>query len=43
MMTMLKSPKIYRKYENKGIYECAVIMPRACSGYGIHRFQSEKS
>ena len=37
-----KALKIYRKYENKGIYECAVIMPRACSGYGIHRFQSEK-
>lgn len=30
-----KALKIYRKYENKGIYECAVIMPRACSGYGI--------
>lgn len=37
-----KALKIYRKYENKGIYECAVIMPRACSGYGIHRFQSER-
>ncbi|BCD91733.1 hypothetical protein fh0823_18720 [Francisella halioticida] len=38
-----KALKIYRKYENKGIYECAVIIPRACSGYGIHCFQSEKA
>ncbi len=37
-----KSLGIYREYENQGIYECAVIMPRACSGYGIHRFSSEK-
>ncbi|WP_432773092.1 ATP-grasp domain-containing protein [Francisella salimarina] len=37
-----KALQIYRDYENKGIYECAVIMPRACSGYGIHRFESEK-
>ncbi|AIT09446.1 hypothetical protein LO80_05350 [Candidatus Francisella endociliophora] len=37
-----KALKIYRDYENKGVYECAVIMPRACSGYGIHRFESEK-
>lgn len=37
-----KSLEIYREYENKGIYQCAVIMPRACSGYGIHRFESEK-
>lgn len=37
-----KALKIYRDYENQGIYECAVIMPRACSGYGIHRFESEK-
>ncbi|MDE5028354.1 hypothetical protein NAI74_10475, partial [Francisella tularensis subsp. holarctica] len=34
--------EIYREYENNGIYECAVIKPRACSGYGIHRFESEK-
>ena len=37
-----KSLEIYREYENQNIYECAVIMPRACSGYGIHRFESEK-
>ena len=37
-----KSLEIYREYENQGIYECAVIIPRACSGYGIHRFESEK-
>ncbi|APD51079.1 ATP-grasp domain-containing protein [Francisella hispaniensis] len=37
-----KALEIYREYENNGIYECAVIMPRACSGYGIHRFESEK-
>ena len=37
-----KALDFYREYENQGIYECAVIMPRACSGYGIHRFQSEK-
>ncbi|MFC4893009.1 ATP-grasp domain-containing protein [Pseudofrancisella aestuarii] len=37
-----RSLEIYREYENHGIYECAVIMPRACSGYGIHRFESEK-
>lgn len=37
-----KALEIYRKYENEGIYECAVVMPRACSGYGIHRFGSEK-
>ncbi|MBK2085033.1 ATP-grasp domain-containing protein [Francisella adeliensis] len=37
-----KALKMYRKFENQGIYECAVIMPRACSGYGIHRFESEK-
>ena len=37
-----KALEIYREYENHGIYECAVIMPKACSGYGIHRFESEK-
>ena len=37
-----KALDFYREYENQGIYECAVIMPRACSGYGIHRFHSEK-
>lgn len=37
-----KSLEIYREYENQGIYECAVIIPRGCSGYGIHRFESEK-
>ena len=37
-----KALNFYREYENQGIYECALIMPRACSGYGIHRFQSEK-
>ena len=37
-----KALDFYREYENQGIYECAVIMPRACSGYGIHRFESEK-
>ena len=39
---MKKALEIYREYENNGIYECAVIMPRACSDYGIHRFESEK-
>lgn len=37
-----KALKIYREYENQGVYECAVIISRSCSGYGIHRFQSEK-
>jgi len=37
-----KALDFYREYENQGIYECALIMPRACSGCGIHRFQSEK-
>ncbi|WP_172106274.1 ATP-grasp domain-containing protein [Allofrancisella frigidaquae] len=37
-----KSLKIYHRYESEGIYECAVVIPRACSGYGIHRFGSEK-
>ena len=36
-----KALEIYREYENNGIYECAVIIPRACSGYEIHRFESE--
>lgn len=37
-----KALEIYNEYKKQGICECAVVMPRACSGYGIHRFKSEQ-
>ena len=35
-----KAKEIYEQYLESGINKCAIIMPQACSGYGIRRFDS---